>query len=114
MRRREFITLIAGAGAVWPLGARAQQRAPLRVGATSVQSRSVPIYVAFVKRMAELGYEDGKNFTFDFVQAPNVSGYSAATAIITIGRAPAAAIAVLKFSSGPVAIIMSTPRSAIS
>jgi putative tryptophan/tyrosine transport system substrate-binding protein len=78
MRRREFITLIAGAGAVWPLGARAQQRAPLRVGASSVQSRSVPFLVAFVKRMAELGYDEGKNFTFEFVQAPNVSGYSAA------------------------------------
>src|SRR5262249_31551808 len=47
----------------WPPVARAQQRVPLRVGASSVQSRSIPIYVAFVKRMAELGYEEGKNFT---------------------------------------------------
>jgi putative ABC transport system substrate-binding protein len=48
------------------------------VGVTSVQSRTAPVYLAFAKRMAELGYEEGKNFTFEFVQAPNVAGYSAA------------------------------------
>jgi putative tryptophan/tyrosine transport system substrate-binding protein len=83
MRRRDFIKVIAGSMTAWPLAARAQQRPPLRVGAASVQSRSVPIYVAFVKRMAELGYEEGKNFTFEFVQAPNVAGYSAAFQEIT-------------------------------
>ncbi len=75
MRRRDFIKVVAGSAVTWPLAARAQQRAPLRVGAASVQSRSAPIYVAFANRMAELGYEEGKNFTFEFVQAPNVAGY---------------------------------------
>jgi ABC-type uncharacterized transport system substrate-binding protein len=78
MRRRDFIKVVAGSAITWPLVARAQQVAPLRVGAASVQSRSAPIYIAFEKRMAELGYEEGKNFTFEFVQAPNVSGYKAA------------------------------------
>jgi putative ABC transport system substrate-binding protein len=79
MRRREFITLLGGAAVAWPLAARAQQQPTmLRVGATSVQSRAVPIYVAFVKRMAELGYQEGRNFVFEFVQAPNVDGYEAA------------------------------------
>src|SRR5262249_879106 len=79
MRRRDFIKVFAGSAITWPLVARAQQqRAPLRGGASRMQSRSVPIYVAFVKRMSELGYEEGKNFTFEFVQAPNVPGYSAA------------------------------------
>jgi putative tryptophan/tyrosine transport system substrate-binding protein len=77
VRRREFMALL-GAAAALPLAARAQQPKRLRVGAASVQSRTAPIYVAFVKRMAELGYEEGKNFTFEFVQAPNVAGYSAA------------------------------------
>jgi putative ABC transport system substrate-binding protein len=78
MRRRDFIKIVAGSTFGWPRVARAQQRAPLRVGAASVQYRSAPIYVAFEKRMAELGYEEGKNFTFEFVQAPNVAGYSTA------------------------------------
>ena len=78
MRRRNFIAGLASATAALPLAVQAQQPARLRVGATSVQPRNAPIYAAFVKRMAELGYEEGKNFTFEFVQAANVTGYSAA------------------------------------
>jgi len=44
---------------------------------TGVQPRTSAIYVAFVERMAELGYEEGKNFSFDYVQAANVAGYEA-------------------------------------
>jgi putative ABC transport system substrate-binding protein len=62
-----------------PLAACAQQpAATLRVGAASVQPRTVPICAAFLKGMAELGYEEGRNFTFEFVQAPNTEGYAAA------------------------------------
>src|SRR4029077_9721976 len=62
MRRREFISLLGGAAA-WPLAARAQQTArSLRVGFVGVQPRDAPIYVAFRKRMAELGYREGKYF----------------------------------------------------
>ena len=78
MRRRNFIAGLASATAALPLAVQAQQPARLRVGAASVQPRNAPIYAAFVKRMGELGYEEGKNFTFEFVQAANVTGYSAA------------------------------------
>jgi hypothetical protein len=77
MRRRKFITLIGGA-ASWPLEARAQQPRHLKVGTVGVQPRTAAIYVAFETRMAELGYEEGKNFTFEFVKATNVAGYGAA------------------------------------
>ena len=81
MRRRDFLALVGGATLARPLAARAQQPpAILRVGASSVQPRTVAIYVAFAKRMAELGYEEGRNFVFEFVQAPNptIEGYGLA------------------------------------
>ena len=75
MRRREFITLLGGAAA-WPLAARAQQQPKmLRVGFVGMQPREAPHYANFLKRMAQLGYQEGRNFTFDYIQTPNVEGY---------------------------------------
>jgi ABC-type uncharacterized transport system substrate-binding protein len=69
MKRREFIALLGGAAA-WPLAARAQQPGKtFRVGVVSGQSRSGSIFLALQQRMGELGYEPGKNFNFEFVQA---------------------------------------------
>ena len=72
--RREFITLLGGAVA-WPLTARAQQHKMLRVGFVGMQPRDAPHYANFLKRMAELGYQEGRNFTFDYIQTPNFEGY---------------------------------------
>ena len=78
MNKREFITLLGGAAATWPLAARAQQTArSLRVGFVGVQPRDAPIYVAFRKRMAELGYREGKYFTFEYIQTPSIDAYDA-------------------------------------
>src|SRR6266699_3674734 len=73
MRRRAFITLLGGA-AVWPLAARSQQRkiAARRLG---MQPRETPHYTNFLRRMAELGYQEGRNFAFDYIQTPNIEGY---------------------------------------
>ena len=75
MTRREFITLLGGAAAAWPLAARAQQPKPLRVGFVGMQPREVPHYTNFLRRMGELGYQEGRNFTFDYIQTPNVESY---------------------------------------
>src|SRR5256714_9054786 len=75
MKRRELITLLGGAAAAWPLAARAQQPKMLRVGFVGMQPREAPIYASSLKRMAELGYQEGRNFTFDYIQTPNVEGY---------------------------------------
>ena len=86
MKRREFITLLGGAAVVWPLAARAQQPANkmLRVGTVSGSQKSSPQWAAFVRRMAELGYQEGKTFTFDLVSATNAeefeTGYRTLTA----------------------------------
>jgi putative ABC transport system substrate-binding protein len=76
MKRRDFITLIGGAAA-WPLAALAQQpgKKILRVGTVSALQQSSPQWAAFMRRMAELGYEEGKNFVFDFVPAANEEEY---------------------------------------
>ena len=74
MRRREFILALGGA-ALWPLAGRAQQPTMLRVGFVGVQPREAALYNSFRRRMAELGYQEGRNFTFDYIQTPNLDGY---------------------------------------
>jgi putative ABC transport system substrate-binding protein len=77
MKRREFISLIGGAAAMVPLVARAQQPAKkmLRVGTVSGTQQSSPQWGAFLQRMAELGYQEGKTFAFDFIPTANEEGY---------------------------------------
>src|SRR5499427_5224418 len=75
MRRREFIAIFGSGVAGWPLAARAQQPKMLRLGFVGIQPREAPVYTNFRKRMAELGYQEGRNFTFDYIQTPDVEGY---------------------------------------
>src|SRR6516164_7191510 len=70
MRRRQFITLIGGAAAAWPLAARAQQssnKVPV-VGvlwhAGSAEEEDVYLSV-LVKAFNDLGYVEGKNIHLD-------------------------------------------------
>jgi putative ABC transport system substrate-binding protein len=77
MQRRKFIVLISVAvAAASPLGARAQQAGKmLRVGTASTQPRSSPLWKAFEQRMVELGYQEGINYTFDYLNVPKVEEY---------------------------------------
>jgi putative ABC transport system substrate-binding protein len=63
MRRREFITLLGGAAAAWPLAARAQQPASgkWRVGMLA-GTRRVDV---FRRALRELGYLESNNLTID-------------------------------------------------
>jgi putative tryptophan/tyrosine transport system substrate-binding protein len=60
MERREFITLLGGAAAAWPLAARAQQLSKLpRIGFLQrVRNENV---VAFIQALRDAGYVDGQN-----------------------------------------------------
>src|SRR4051812_14500869 len=73
MQRRQFIAFV-GAAAAWPSTARAQPKM-LRVGYSGILPRGAPHYAAFEARMAELGYQQGRNFTFEYVQTPSIEGY---------------------------------------
>ena len=69
MRRREFITLLGGAAAAWPLAARAQQP-PMtvkqaRVGVLAVSPPTPAMSNAFREGMRERGYIEGQNLSID-------------------------------------------------
>jgi putative tryptophan/tyrosine transport system substrate-binding protein len=65
MSRRQFITLIAGTAAAWPLSVLAQvsHKRPVLVWLSGItQTGSSPSIAAFLKGMRELGYVEGSDF----------------------------------------------------
>ena len=68
MRRREFITLLGGAAASWSLAARAQQAGKLpTIGFLGADASAFsPWTAAFVARLRELGWIEGKTIAIEY------------------------------------------------
>jgi putative ABC transport system substrate-binding protein len=70
MRRRDFITLLGGAAAAWPLAARAQQYKVARIGALYIGlADSESFKKELQEGLRELGYVEGQNIALEFRSA---------------------------------------------
>src|SRR5262245_45611842 len=69
IKRRQFITLLGGAAATWPLAARAQQASKLPtigyLGATTPSAESQRV-AALVQRLREFGWIESRNLTIEY------------------------------------------------
>ena len=99
MRRREFITLVGGAAASWPLGARAHSRQRSQWLDSCIRGRQQPNdqlgVEPFRRGLQEIGYIEGRNVGIEFRWADGEYDRLPALAADLVGRQVSVIVAAL-------------------
>ena len=93
MKRRQFITLLGGAAAAWPLAARAQQGEQVRrIGVLMYLPADDPEgqarFAALVQALTQLGWTEGRNLRIDTRWAAGDTGRIRSLAAEMVGLGP--------------------------
>src|SRR5271167_4920256 len=113
MRRREFIALLGGTAAAWPLAARAQQADRVRrVGVLMSRAAGDPEeqarFAGFLQGLQKLGWTDGRNVRIDYRWAAAEADRSRTYAAELVALAPDV---ILASGSTSVAALLQTTRT---
>jgi ABC-type uncharacterized transport system substrate-binding protein len=123
MRRRDFIKLVAGSGALWPLASRAEQAAMPVIGFLSSTSSKgyAPYLAAFREGLRQGGFVEGQNVTIEYCWAEDhyerLPGLAAdlvhrqVALIAATGGSPAALAAKLATTTIPIVFQIESIRS---